>query len=159
MKNIENSDLIVRCLADTFTPLALVLGFYVILHGNISPGGGFQGGVLVSSCVLLLYLGYGYKGASSVLNAEVMHVGEAISAVCYVVFALLGIFFGFNFCRNVFWNSGNAGELWSSGTIALMNYDVGFKVLTGIGFLLLMVIGLLGGDDEKPETPEGGEPK
>ncbi len=144
MKNTENGDLIVRCLADKFLPLSLMLGFYVILHGNISPGGGFQGGVLVSGSVLLLYLAYGYKGASAALNAEVMHKGEALSAVGYIAFALLGVFYGFNFCRNILFSRGEIGEIWSSGTIALMNYAVGLKVLTGVGFLLLLIIGLLG---------------
>lgn len=161
MKSTENGDLIVRCLADNFLPLSLILGFYVILHGNISPGGGFQGGVLVSSSVLLLYLAYGYKGAAKTLNAEVMHKGEAIGATCYVIFALLGIFYGFNFARNVFYSSGEVGQIWSSGTIALMNYAVGLKVLTGVGFLLLMVIGLLAIDDkdEAADTAEGGDSK
>ncbi|MEG1632603.1 MAG: MnhB domain-containing protein [Oscillospiraceae bacterium] len=160
MKTTDNGDLIVKCLADKFTPIALVLGFYVILHGNISPGGGFQGGVLVASSVLLLYLAYGFKGAKNALNAEFMHKSEAIGAVVYIVFALLGIFYGFNFCRNVFFSSGKIGEIWSSGTIALMNYAVGFKVLTGMGFLLLLIIGLLSEDEpENEETTEGGEAK
>lgn len=161
MKNIDNDDLIVRCLADKFLPLSLMMGFYVILHGNISPGGGFQGGVLVSSSVLLLFIAYGYKGASAVLNAETLHRGEALSAVCYILFALLGIFYGLNFCRNVLFSRGEIGELWSSGTIALMNYAVGLKVLTGVGFLLLLIIGLLAADGKEKETEatEGGDAK
>ena len=63
-KKWKRDDLIVRSLADSYLPIALVLGFYVILHGNISPGGGFQGGVLAASGVLLLYLGYGFRGHS-----------------------------------------------------------------------------------------------
>ena len=50
-KKWKRDDLIVRSLADSYLPIALVLGFYVILHGNISPGGGFQGGVLAASGV------------------------------------------------------------------------------------------------------------
>ena len=114
-KKWKRDDLIVRSLADSYLPIALVLGFYVILHGNISPGGGFQGGVLAASGVLLLYLGYGFRGIASAIN--------------------------------ILWSSGNIGDLWSSGTIALMNYAVGFKVLTGVGFLLLLVIYLLGMDE------------
>ena len=55
-KKWKRDDLIVRSLADSYLPIALVLGFYVILHGNISPGGGFQGGVLAASGVLLLVI-------------------------------------------------------------------------------------------------------
>ena len=146
-KKWKRDDLIVRSLADSYLPIALVLGVYVILHGHNSPGGGFQGGVLAASGVLLLYLGYGFRGIASAINMERMHRLEAVGAIAYVLFAMLGIFAGYNFCRNILWSSGNIGDLWSSGTIALMNYAVGFKVLTGVGFLLLLVIYLLGMDE------------
>ena len=159
MKKYQKDDLIVRCLADRFLPLGLVLGFYVILHGNISPGGGFQGGVLVAGAVLMIYLGYGLQGVRSALNAELLHKSEAVGALIYVTFAMLGIFFGYSFCRNVLWNSGSIGDLWSSGTIALMNYAVGFKVLAGIGFLLMLMLGLLATESDEEELKEGGEAK
>ena len=166
-KKWKRDDLIVRSLADSYLPLALVLGFYVILHGNISPGGGFQGGVLAASGVLLLYLGYGFPGVATPVNMERMHKLEAVGALAYVFFAMLGIFCGYNFCRNVLYNSGDIGDLWSSGTIALMNYSVGFKVLTGVGFLLLLIIALLSTDEgheddntiPTTEHEEGGEAK
>ena len=144
---MKTKHVIVKCKADFSMPLAAMFGVYVIMHGNSSPGGGFQGGVLAASGVLLLYLGYGFRGIASAINMERMHKFEAVGAIAYVLFALLGIFAGYNFCRNILWNSGNIGDLWSSGTIALMNYAVGFKVLTGVGFLLLLVIYLLGMDE------------
>ena len=147
-KRWKRDDLIVRSLADSYLPLALVLGFYVILHGNISPGGGFPGGVLAASGVLLLYLGYGFRGVATAVNMERMHKLEAAGALAYVFFGMLGIFCGYNFCRNVLYNSGSIGDLWSAGTISLMNYAVGFKVLTGVGFLLLLIIALLSTGDE-----------
>ena len=166
-KNWQRDDMIVRSLADSYLPIALILGFYVILHGNISPGGGFQGGVLAASGVLLLYLGYGFRGVATAVNMERMHKLEAVGALAYVFFAMLGIFCGYNFCRNVLYNSGDIGDLWSSGTIALMNYSVGFKVLTGVGFLLLLIIALLSTDEgheddntiPTTEHEEGGEAK
>ena len=88
------------------------------------------------------------------MNMERMHKLEAVGAIAYVLFAMLGIFAGYNFCRNILWNSGEIGDLWSAGTISLMNYSVGFKVLTGVGFLLLLIIALLatGEDDEHDGT-------
>ena len=152
-KNIEVKNVIVKTAADVFLPLALVLGFYVILHGNISPGGGFQGGVIVASAAILLYLGYGYGTTAKALKPEFIRKNEAVAAVCYVTLALLGIFMGANFCRNVFFDNGNIGDLFSAGTISFMNYAVGYKVLTGVAFLLLLMLGLLGsGDEEENET-------
>ena len=45
-----------RCGCDKILPLTLVYIFYVILHGHLSPGGGFQGGVLMVAVVVLIYL-------------------------------------------------------------------------------------------------------
>ena len=44
---MKKKNVIVRCAADLFLPLACVFGCYVVFHGNTSPGGGFQGGVLL----------------------------------------------------------------------------------------------------------------
>jgi len=137
-------------------PLALVYGFYVIIHGNLSPGGGFQGGTICACAVLLIYLGYGCNGCKSSLSAEGLHLAEALGSVAYVVLALLGIFVGLNFCNNIFASSGAIGDVWSGGTIALMNYTVGIKVLAGIGSLVLMSIALLA-TDTKDEMEEGGD--
>jgi len=147
-KNINVRHIIVKDAADIFTPLSLVFGFYIILHGNLSPGGGFQGGVMIAASAVLIYLGYGFKTASSAINMEVIRKGEAIAAICYTCLALLGIFFGLNFCRNVFFNNGAIGDLLSSGTIAFMNYAVGFKVLTGVSFLILLMVSLLAPDSD-----------
>ena len=58
---IKERNIIVKCGADMFLPFALLFGIYIILFGTVSPGGGFQGGVMVASAALLLYLGYGYN--------------------------------------------------------------------------------------------------
>ena len=150
-KGIQPHNIIVKCGADLLLPFALVLGLYVILFGTVSPGGGFQGGVIVSSACLLLYLGYGYKTAHDCINMEVLRVNEAIGAVIYTLLAVCGLVLGARFCQNVFFDSGNVGDLTSAGTISFMSWAVGYKVLTGVGFLLLLMLGLLapGSDDDE----------
>ena len=64
MKTYKKTHAISRCASDLFLPLACVFGCYVVLHGSTSPGGGFQGGVLVASAILLVYLGYGGWGVT-----------------------------------------------------------------------------------------------
>ncbi len=135
--------LIVKCGSDLFLPFALVLGFYVILFGTVSPGGGFQGGVIVASAVLLIYLGYGYKRLIKAIKPEYLRIGEALGAILYVVLGLAGIFVGANFCRNFIFNNGAVGDMISAGNISFMSYTVGFKVMTGIGFLLILMLSLL----------------
>ena len=134
---------ITSCGCDYIVPFALVFLFSVILHGHLSPGGGFQGGVLMVAVFTLLYLGYGYDKTMSALNREVLHAGEGWASIFYVAVAMLGVAFGGNFCENVLFQSGSIGDLWSSGTIFLMNFAVGVKVLTGVGVLALYMLFVL----------------
>ena len=148
-KGIKERNVILKCAADFMLPFALVFGIYVILFGTVSPGGGFQGGVIVAAAVLLLYLGYGYKTTAKAIDGETLRVGEAIGAILYTILAACGLFLGARFCQNVFFNNGAVGDLISAGTITFMSYSVGFKVLTGVGFLLLLMLGLLSPDDDE----------
>jgi len=149
-KGIQPHNIIVKSGADSLLPFALVFGIYVILFGTVSPGGGFQGGVIVASACLLIYLAYGYKTARDCINMEALRVNEALGAILYTLLAVCGLVLGVRFCQNVFFNSSEVGDLISAGTITFMSWAVGYKVLTGVGFLLLLMLGLLApdGDDE-----------
>ncbi|MBQ7174611.1 MAG: MnhB domain-containing protein [Lachnospiraceae bacterium] len=151
-EGITEKNVIIKCGADKFLPFALTFGLYIILFGTISPGGGFQGGVCVASGALLLYLGYGYNIATKAISTEALRVNEAIGASLYVILGLLGIAFGANFCRNIFYNMGAVGDFLSAGTITFMGYAVGYKVLSGVGFLLLLMLGLLAPDPDDADA-------
>ena len=140
---IKEKHVIVKTGADKFLPFALVFGIYIVLFGTISPGGGFQGGVIIASAVILLYLGYGWNVVSRAISSEVLRVSESLGAIIYVSLGLLGIFLGANFCRNVLYANGAVGSMVSAGTITFMSWAVGFKVLAGVGFLMLLMVGLL----------------
>lgn len=148
---IKEKNIIVKCGADSLLPFALVFGFYIIVFGTVSPGGGFQGGVIVSAAALMLYLGYGHSTTTSAINEEFLRVNEAIGAIAYIVLALLGIFLAARFCENVLYQYFNIGDPLSAGTITYMSYAVGYKVLTGVGFLLLTMLGLLIAEDKEEE--------
>ena len=149
---IKETNTVIKCGADSMLPFALTFGLYIIFFGTVSPGGGFQGGVIVSAAVLLLYLAYGYKTTTDAINPEFIRINEAIGAILYVVLALLGIFLGARFCENVFYQYFNVGDPLSAGTITYMSYAVGYKVLTGVGFLLILMLGLLIYDNEEKEV-------
>jgi len=140
---IKEKNVIVKCGADKMLPFMLLFGIFVILFGTLSSGGGFQGGVLVSGAAVLLYLGYNYKTTTSAINMEVLRVGQSLGAIIYVALGFAGLFAGAVFCKNIFYTYGKIGDLLSGGNITFMGYAVGFRVLTGVGFLLLLMIGLL----------------
>lgn len=148
-KGIKERNVILKCGADMMLPFALVFGLYVILFGTVSPGGGFQGGVIVAAAALLLYMGYGYHTTSKAINGEVLRISEALGAIIYTMLAACGLVLGARFCENVFFDNGAVGDLISAGTITFMSYSVGYKVLTGVGFLLLLMLGLLSPDEDE----------
>ena len=149
MKTFKKKPIIVRSAADFFLPLACVYGAYVVLHGHLSPGGGFQGGVLIASAILMVFLGYGSLKVKKTFNDHKMHSSETVAEILYVVMGLLGILGGFNFCVNFVFDGLNFD------TSVLMNHAVGYHVMGGIICLLAMMLSLL--DNNSDDTHGGKE--
>ena len=139
----KNYDVILRSGGDSLLPFSLVFMLYIILHGHLSPGGGFQGGVLFVAAVLLLYFGHGYEVTAKAISFNLLHETEGLASVIYVALALMGVAAGAQFCQNILYTHGNIGDLYSSGTIFWMNLTVGLKVVTGIGSITLIMLALV----------------
>ena len=135
-------NVILRCGADRILPAAIVYMFYIILHGHLSPGGGFQGGVLMVALIALVYLGHGYQVTVDAFSYHILHTSEGLASIFYVALGLLGVAMGAQFAQNVLYTHGAIGDLYSSGTIFWMNVTVGIKVLTGVGSIALLMIGV-----------------
>ncbi|HEU68796.1 MAG TPA: sodium:proton antiporter [Candidatus Acetothermia bacterium] len=146
---------VVRTIARILIPVILVFGGYVILHGHLTPGGGFQGGAVAASAVALLLVAVGAPAVKK-LKAP-FSVLEDLGGVAFVVLGFLGI--GFTFFANSLAGMGglfgapvpsgpNPGVLNTAGTVPLMNWAVGLKVLGGLGAVLVL-FGLFGGDDDR----------
>lgn len=138
----KRKDSILTCCSDLVLPIIITLGLYIIIHGHLSPGGGFQGGVLVAGAFAILYVAYGVKNLSKRIKVNVLKVGEDIGALGFIILAFLGLVFGGTFFKNIFY-LGKPGELFSSGSIFLMNFAVGFKVFAGVSFLILIMVSSL----------------
>ena len=148
-KNLKRRDAIVTSCANIILPIALVLGANVIFHGHLTPGGGFQGGVLIASAVAILYIAHGKEQINKTFNQKVFKLSESIGALSFVLLASLGVIYGVNFFGNIDGFKGRVGALYSSGTIFWMNFAVGYKVLAGIGLLILIMASSLNSDEEE----------
>ena len=133
--------MIVKCAADFLLPFATVYGWYIILHGAMSPGGGFQGGVLAAGTVLLVYLAYGLTGIRKVFHSHFLHYSETAAEIVYVCIGLAGIAAGLHFCFNFVFPAGR------EESAMLMNDAVGYHVMAGISCLLIMMLEALDTDD------------
>jgi len=151
MKKFKIKPVITRSATDFLLPLACVYGAYVVLHGHLSPGGGFQGGVLIASAILLVFLGYGSVKVRKTFNDHKLHSSETVAEIIYVVLGLLGIIAGFNFCINFVFDG------LGFDTSVLMNHAVGYHVMGGIICLLSMMLSLLDDKDEDDSEKKEGE--
>jgi multicomponent Na+:H+ antiporter subunit B len=101
-----------------------LFGVYVFINGHLTPGGGFQGGAILASGMLLLLLTDPAKRFSHRLIARV----ESISGLVFVVAGVLGLIFAGGFLDNRFLPIGTLGDLFSAGAIPIIYAFVGLKV-------------------------------
>lgn len=69
-------------------PITFLTGVYVVAHGYLSPGGGFQGGVVLGSAIHLIYLAGDYPALARIRPIPMVESGEALAAGAFVILAL-----------------------------------------------------------------------
>jgi multicomponent Na+:H+ antiporter subunit B len=113
----------------------VLLAIYITAHGHLTPGGGFQGGVIAATALLLVYLGSDYPTMQRLRPLPLVETAKAAGALAFVLIGLAGLIFAGAFLEN-FLPLGEPGELVAAGTIPLLSIAVGLEV-TG-GFVLLL---------------------
>jgi multicomponent Na+:H+ antiporter subunit B len=126
----------VRRYALIVLPVAVLTGLYVIAHGQLSPGGGFQGGVVVATGLHLLYLGADYRALERIRPIDVYEIGDALSASGYLVTGLAGVLAGTAFLANTILPYGTFNTLSSGGIVPVLNAAIGMEVTCAIVVLL-----------------------
>ena len=116
-----------RALALVLVPSLLALGVYIVVHGQITPGGGFQGGVILATGPLAVFLAGRYLRMRIVAPHTVVEIGDAIGAVGYGLVGLGGLVFAGIFFKN-FLPLGIPGHLLSAGQIDVASVAVGLEV-------------------------------
>jgi multicomponent Na+:H+ antiporter subunit B len=148
----------VRGYALLVLPVALLIGLYVVAHGQLSPGGGFQGGVVAATALHLLYLGADYRALERVRPVGLYEVGDAIGTSAYLVLGIAGVLAGTAFLANTLLPYGTFNTLSSGGTVPLLNAAVGMEVACAAVVLLARFLDQAVEIEENAvEIEEGGE--
>ena len=105
-------------------PLILLLGVYVFVNGHLTPGGGFQGGAILASGIMLVLLTNPMRHFSHRLIAVI----ESVSGLVFITVGILGIILAAGFLDNSLLPKGTLGELFSAGTIPVVYSFIGLKV-------------------------------
>ena len=142
---------IVRTTADLFFTFCLVYGLYVVVHGHLTPGGGFQGGAVMATGTALLLVARAYDDVTGRIRKGAMKVCEAAGLLIFLGAGLSGLFAGRPFMANWIARDGawfrtavahgpNAGDLNTAGLLPLLNFGVGIEVLGGLTVILLYML-------------------
>ncbi len=124
----------VRWLGLLLAGATVVFGIDVVIHAQLTPGGGFQGGTLLGTACLLVYLTGTYPEFRAVSPKLLMDVAEAAGAGAYALIGLATLAATGAFLANAL-PLGQTGNLLSGGTIFLVNLAVGLEVSGG--FILM----------------------
>ena len=152
---------IVRTTADLFFPFCLVFGLYVVVHGHLTPGGGFQGGAVMATGTALLLVARAYDDITGRIRKTALKVCEATGLMLFLLAGLSGIFKGLPFMANWMASSGglfgtpvpfgpNPGDLNTAGLLPLLNVGVGIEVSGGLTIILLYMLSGIKDQEKKP---------
>jgi len=114
--------------------LLALTGLETVTHGVVTPGGGFQAGVILASALYVIYLGTNYRTVERYQPAPLLEASDGVGAFGYVVIGLLGLLAGDVFLSNVL-GLGGTGNMIAGGTIAVLNLTVGLEVAGGFAIL------------------------
>lgn len=157
MKNNGELSIIVKNVICLLAIPIISFGFYVILHGHLTPGGGFAGGAVLSTCVALFLVSFRKEIIKKNIRAELFLILESLALISFIGLALLGI--QSSFFHNSLANSDllfgmpvafgiNPGYMGTGGVVPLMNLAVGIEVFSGLSMILLVMTYFKTGGDK-----------
>ncbi|HUW92067.1 MAG TPA: MnhB domain-containing protein [Bacteroidales bacterium] len=132
--------IIVKKTTQLIAGLIFMYGIYIIVHGHLTPGGGFAGGVILAGSFILLILAYGSDFLKLVKEEAGSTLYEYIAIMVVLFLAVSGLLFG---ARIFFLNwlpKGILGELVSAGMLPLYNIFIGIEVAASILTIFLALI-------------------
>ena len=119
------SNFMLKTASKMLFPIIMLFGIYVMIYGHLSPGGGFQGGVIIASGVLLLLIS---DKSFEVPHAMIVAL-ETFAGVSYVLIGLIGLLILDKFLGNFLSpDISDMGLLFSGGIIPIIYIIVGIKV-------------------------------
>jgi multicomponent Na+:H+ antiporter subunit B len=93
----ESDDVIVKAVARLLVPFIMVYALYVVMHGHYSPGGGFQGGVILAAGFVLLSISHGLEKTRRRMSEKVAGVIGSIGVLIYGGIGVLCLILGGNY--------------------------------------------------------------
>ncbi len=133
----EESNYILQKASRLLFPMIMLFGVYVMVYGHLSPGGGFQGGVIIASGILLLLI----SNETFEIPHAIISALETFAGISYVLIGLIGLLVLDKFLGNFLPNDmAQMGRLFSGGIIPVIYIVVGIKVGSEMGMIIQNLI-------------------
>jgi multisubunit Na+/H+ antiporter MnhB subunit len=137
---MKGMSVIVKKTTRLLAGLIFLYGIYIIVHGHLTPGGGFAGGVIIAGAFILIILAFG----SDFLNLQKEEAGTTIrentAILIVLLLAVAGFFTGAKAFFANYLPKGTVGELVSAGVLPLYNIFIGIEVASSIFIIFLALI-------------------
>lgn len=114
---------------------SVLFGIYMATHGQLTPGGGFQGGVILAAAPMLLYIAETTDAFQRIVSHPLVEFLEGAGAAGYALIGVAALTMGAAFLTNVI-PLGKTGDVFSSGTIATISACVGVEVAAGFTLVI-----------------------
>jgi len=144
--------LIVKSITRLLTGFIVIFGIYLVVYGQVSPGGGFSGGVILACAFILLTLAFGKDFSLRIFSRKGASIWDCFGAALFLLIAVLGLKVGL-FFQN--WAaSGEPFDLISGGTILYSNIAIGIKVSACLFGVFIALAIFRRGETKKEEEEE-----
>ena len=120
-------DAILQKITLILVPVIFLYGFYIILNGHLSPGGGFSGGATVGAGLILYVTTFGFHKTQRFFNEKTYDMVKVGALSLYSVTMIYYFYTGANLIENHI-PLGTPGDILSSGMILPINIFVGLEV-------------------------------
>jgi multicomponent Na+:H+ antiporter subunit B len=137
---MQGMTVIVKKTTQLIAGMIFLYGIYVIVHGHLTPGGGFAGGVIVAGSFILLILAFGSDFLKLVREESGSTMLESLATIMVILIATAGFLFGTHVFFNNWLPKGTVGQLVSAGVLPLYNIFVGAEVAASIFIIFLSLV-------------------
>jgi len=143
----ESQDVIVKTLARLLAPFIVIYALYVVMHGHHSPGGGFQGGVILAASFVLLAISHGLDQIRQRLSEKTAGILSSLGVFIYAGIGLLCLLLGGNYL-----DYGRLSKLLSvepaqARSLGILGVEIGVA-LAVMAVMCMIVFTIFSSDDE-----------
>ena len=130
-----NDSLVIRVASRFMVPFIQLFGLYVVAHGHYSPGGGFQGGVILGASLILLAMAYDMEFVQRFLTMKNMLSFASLGVLIFAGWGLVPVFLGHHFLDYSAWAQilpGVSKEMARSHSMLIVEIGVALTVMCGM---------------------------